>query len=763
MRHDSLRSALLDARTVWFAPALLALVASGVAAADLQVVVRGPDGEPAVGALVTADPLGGAHRASALTGEDGTARFEGAADGRYLVAARSDDLSAAPIEVTVERNRSANVELRLRFAAVRESVVVSAALGARREEESTVLVDVLSAESLADRDEWFLLEGLRGRAGAHVYQTGSQGQQVALRFRGLPAEATAVVVDGAPIRDAAAPQSDAVSLLPSLSVLGVDRVEIRRGGGSTIYGSNGMGGVLQIVTRSVSGPDALRIRAGVGQRGHSRAGGEAGVGGPRLGAFVGFSRLAVSEGADGDDPFTNHTGIARARLQLNDAVRLTARSLFSVAAVGLNESPFPLGSLTGGITPAVPAPEAAIRGYEAGTPLDQLDLGGGTFMPSLNDPDHRQETRFTSTLAALRGSHGPDLAWTLRLHELRTRRENEDGPGGVNPFDPPEPAPLIHAGGVRSVAARTEVSRGAVRFVVGGEFEAERAETTDPGYRTELRQTGAAAFVQAEGRSPGGRGNVRGAIRGQHFRTDLPTLSPVDGSPWRDAAPPPSAGAVTGEASASFAVVPALRLRVSAGRGFRAPSLYERFGTWYGAFGYSVFGDPRLLPEYTSVADAGFAIQSPDGRHEARGAFFRSERSRIIAFGALDFGSDPFGRFSGYENTAGGIARGVEVSWRAALPLRSPGRTSTTPSRTPIRRPMLLTNSNPTGSRPRHRGGALVSGAVGDRFRWAADLMLSSAIHAPLVRPGHLRLPSVPVRGDAPAGSGALLRGDRQD
>ena len=43
--------------------------------------------------------------------------------------------------------------------------------------------------------------------GTLVYQTGSQGQQLALRFRGLPAQASAVVVDGAPLRDAAAPQS----------------------------------------------------------------------------------------------------------------------------------------------------------------------------------------------------------------------------------------------------------------------------------------------------------------------------------------------------------------------------------------------------------------------------------------------------------------------------------------------------------------------------------------------------------------------------
>ena len=726
-------------RIPWINPLALVFAASAIAppvawAADLRVVVLAPDGGPAAGALVVADALAGESRVSATTGEDGGALIEGVPEGRYLVSARSADLTAAPIEVTLSEGTTDAIEMALRFTAVRESVVVSAALGARREEESGTFVDTLSADALRDRDEWFLLEGLRGMPGTLVYQTGSQGHQLALRFRGLPAQATAVVVDGAPLRDAAAPQSDATALLPSLALLGVDRVEIRRGGGSTIYGSNGMGGVLHIVTRSESAPDAVRFSAGLGEYGHSAASGEAGAGGPRGGVSAGFSRLAVSEGADGDDPFTNHTAIARAGFHLTDSLQVTARSLFSLATVGLNESPFPLGPAGPGVTAAEPAPEAAIRGYETGTPLEGLDLGAGNFMPSVNDPDHSQETRFLSTLIALRGSPGPDLAWNLRLHDLRTRRENEDGPAGVNPFDPPSPSTLIYEGEVRSGAARVEVFRGPVRVAAGGEFEAERAATTDPGFETRLRQTSTAAFVQAEGGTADGRAMLRGAVRAQRFSTASPELIPVEGSPWQDAAPPPEAGAVTGEAASSFALAPGLRLRASAGRGFRAPSLYERFGTWYSSFGYSVFGDPRLKPEYTTTMDAGFSASSEDGCHELRGAWFWSERGRIIAFESLDFASDPFGRFAGYENTEGGVARGAEVSYRVTLPGRTRAQFHYT-----------FTDADPPANAPdelesdwlvpRHQGGALLSGALSERFRWSADLLFSSNIHAPLFDP----------------------------
>ena len=123
----------------WLSSLVLALAASALAApaasaADLRVVVLDPDGGPAAGALVVADALAGENRVSAITGDDGRALIEGVPEGRYLVSARSADLAAAPIEVTLSEGATGAVEMALRFTAVRESVVVSAALGARRED-----------------------------------------------------------------------------------------------------------------------------------------------------------------------------------------------------------------------------------------------------------------------------------------------------------------------------------------------------------------------------------------------------------------------------------------------------------------------------------------------------------------------------------------------------------------------------------------------------------------------------------------------------
>ena len=193
-------------RGPWILAALLtvAVVRAAPAAEGLTVVVLHADGRPAVAALTTAEALAGGERRSARAGADGRAVLAGLPDGRYLVSARSSDLSASPVEVVVRDGRAASPQLVLRFAAVREEVVVSAALAPRRRSDSGVFVDVRSAESLEARGEWFLLEGLRGAPGVFVRQDGGPGHLADLRIRGLPGSSTAIVVDGAPIRDAAA-------------------------------------------------------------------------------------------------------------------------------------------------------------------------------------------------------------------------------------------------------------------------------------------------------------------------------------------------------------------------------------------------------------------------------------------------------------------------------------------------------------------------------------------------------------------------------
>src|SRR4030095_6005037 len=116
------------------------------------------------------------------------------------------------------------------------------------------------------------------------------------------------------------------------------------------------------------------------------------------------------------------------------------------------------------------------------------------------------------------------------------------------------------------------------------------------------------------------------------------------------------------------------KLRGHVGNGYRAPSLFERFGTFFDRFfGFGAFCDARRKPERSIAFDAGIDQSLYKNRWRASATYFYTELQKVIIFdfsGLIDPATDPFGRFGGFVNTNGGIARGAELSM-TATPTRS--------------------------------------------------------------------------------------------
>jgi vitamin B12 transporter len=107
------------------------------------------------------------------------------------------------------------------------------------------------------------------------------------------------------------------------------------------------------------------------------------------------------------------------------------------------------------------------------------------------------------------------------------------------------------------------------------------------------------------------------------------------------------------------------KIRAHAGRGYRAPSLYERFGTFYNGSGYTLYGDPGLRPDRSSSIDGGIDQRFWNSRIQISATYFYTRLNQVIIFdtsGAVTPLTDPLGRNGGYRNTGGGLARGVEFS-----------------------------------------------------------------------------------------------------
>ena len=107
-------------------------------------------------------------------------------------------------------------------------------------------VEIISAEEIKKNSFNFVSEALQTSSGVYVSQTGSFGGTATVRIRGASSDQTLVLIDGVPISDPSSPGGgyDFSSLLTS----NIDRIEILKGSQSTLWGSDAIGGVINIVT-----------------------------------------------------------------------------------------------------------------------------------------------------------------------------------------------------------------------------------------------------------------------------------------------------------------------------------------------------------------------------------------------------------------------------------------------------------------------------------------------------------------------------------
>jgi outer membrane receptor protein involved in Fe transport len=129
---------------------------------------------------------------------------------------------------------------------------------------------------------------------------------------------------------------------------------------------------------------------------------------------------------------------------------------------------------------------------------------------------------------------------------------------------------------------------------------------------------------------------------------------------------------VTGDGAIAYLIRSTnTKLRAHVGNGFRAASLFERFGAGtFQSMGLLRFGDPTLRAEQSISVDGGVDQRLARDRILVGATYFYTRLQRVIDFQSF-FVFDPLGlgRFSGYVNRPGGLSRGVE-SFVEAMPWR---------------------------------------------------------------------------------------------
>jgi iron complex outermembrane receptor protein len=365
---------------------------------------------------------------------------------------------------------------------------------------------------------------------------------------------------------------------------------------------------------------------------------------------------------DRNDQYGNTFGVGRFTYSVTPSINISANFYGTMSNARVNNSPFalPAAFATGDLYPRA--------------------VAGTTFQPDFNNPDQGRRNRLFVGSFRFSQLVNPVFSYSVAYQHVTTRRRNYDGilvdplyaafvPFGDFEFN------STNNGSTDTLDARANFQLGRFNLLTAG-LEVERETLFQeflPSFSsvngtTDTQRT-MAAFAQHQFTEFDGRLQVSVGIRGQFYRiraADRPgLLAGVDPK-----------NTVTGDGSVAWYVRSSgTKLRAHIGNGFRAPSLFERFGQGtFSGIGFTRFGDPTIRAEQSISADGGFDQRLAADRLSFGVTYFYTRLQRAIAFTSFLGTFNPsglpdplgLGRSSGYINRQGGLARGIEGYLEAA-------------------------------------------------------------------------------------------------
>jgi len=464
-----------------------------------------------------------------------------------------------------------------------DDLVVTATRLATPRGELASSVTVITAEDIKRKQYRSVPQALRSVPGLHVVQTGGPGQQTSVFMRGANSNHTLVLIDGVEVSDPSSPNG-AVDF-SNLWLDNIERIEIVRGAQSTLYGSDAIGGVIQITTRRGAGKlhGAAKAEGGSDNTFNQQAS-AAGANDAvnySLGVMhtdtdadsVTPSRLRNGVSAE-DDDYENWTTSARLGIDLGDTLEMNffGRYIDSETKLDPELEMFGFGT-TEDRDAKLEQTEYLLRGEATAQLLD--GLWEATFSTSYTDFDrknrnNRQSPNETLTRTRFEGDKLKfELKNDLYLTDehtftlgLETEKENMDS-GGFSDF-----------GG----------------FVVGEESNADSRNN--------------AVYAQDQF-SYGGR--IFGTIGGRYDKYD------DFGSEVTYRFAPVYVHRKTGT-----------RIKGSVATGFKAPTLFQTDGFTPNNFGSFYRGNPNLDPEESFGWEAGFEQLLWNERINLGATYFKS-------------------------------------------------------------------------------------------------------------------------------------------
>jgi len=152
-----------------------------------------------------------------------------------------------------------------------EPVIVSSSRIPTSLSDAPETVTVMTREDIEAQQSTSAIDILRQIPGLHIDQPGGKGGVSSVYIRGSDPNFTVVLIDGIKVNDPTNSRGGSFDF-STLDPESIERIEIVRGPLSSVYGSEAMGGVINIVTRQGTGTPAVTIDSSGGLHGYARTG-----------------------------------------------------------------------------------------------------------------------------------------------------------------------------------------------------------------------------------------------------------------------------------------------------------------------------------------------------------------------------------------------------------------------------------------------------------------------------------------------------------
>lgn len=230
-----------------------------------------------------------------------------------------------------------------------DAIVVTAARATQAAAETGQAVTILDRDLIEQRQAVAVADLLAQTPGVTATRNGGVGGFTGLRIRGAEAEQTLVLIDGVRVNDPSSPGGgfDFANLLAD----NIERIEVLRGPNSVPWGSQAIGGVVNIVTARPTHEPSLAARAEGGAFGAAQAVANGGFASGPVSASLGggyFRTEGVSAAANGTerDGYERYAANSRVEIRLAQNIAVDLRGWFDRGRTELDGYPPPFFAFT---------------------------------------------------------------------------------------------------------------------------------------------------------------------------------------------------------------------------------------------------------------------------------------------------------------------------------------------------------------------------------------------------------------------------------